>query len=631
MRLCRFSLVLILVATCSSSSFAQFQFESATNTAKINQTCQSPSDMGGGIVVIDYDNDGWEDLYLPGGGSTDKLYKNMGDGTFKDVTDPTFAKHNNFTSYTHGGTAFDFNKDGYKDIFEVCKRKDLLWKNNGDGTFFNYSQPANIESPKEENVSHGASFGDVDGDGDNDLYVARWIAYLYEGIDSNNGNLVQRLKGFQNHFYINNGNATFSERGREYNVNDSGTTNIALFFDFDKDGDLDIFSGNDYGMYELPNRVFKNMLAETGIISFIEVANELGLDSRLFTMSISPNDFDRDRNFEIYQTSIVKEILLKQNNGIYTSIAKDVGLPEQYDTVNGSPWVAWATLFADFDNDGWEDCFVTHGYLPTIIGVIPVPLKDTSRFYHSDNGNFTDVTKTNGVIYDGRGRGASLIDYDKDGRIDIVMGSLNTVPGVPTKDYQVFRNVTPIRPDRNWIQIECKAIHTASEAIGTIIEVWANGICHMRQVTTGGGMVSCASLVQHFGIGESTVIDSVILYWPMTKDLYRQVDRYYNVQANQRISYTQLPKSAVFSTKKEENKLLLYPSVASSTITISGALATEDTKYEILSLLGESVATFYGKKDEVELPISTLSSGQYFVKVSTPTSTRAVKFIKIVQ
>jgi hypothetical protein len=153
----------------------------------------------------------------------------------------------------------------------------------------------------------------------------------------------------------------------------------------------------------------------------------------------------------------------------------------------------------------------------------------------------------------------------------------------------------------------------------------------MRQVTTGGGMVSCASLVQHFGIGEVTVIDSVILYWPMTKDLYRQVDRYYNVQANQRISYTQLPKSAVSATKKEENKLLLYPSVASSTITIRGALATEDTKYEILSLLGESVATFYGKKDEVELPVSTLSAGQYFVKVSTSTSTRAVKFIKIVQ
>lgn len=625
------NVVAIVFICLAQVVFAQFQFENATNSAKIDQTCQSVSDVGGGVVVVDFDNDGWEDLYLPGGVQLDKLYKNMGDGTFKDVTDPTFAKHNNQSSYTHGGTAFDYNNDGFKDIFEVCRRKDLLWKNNGNGTFVNYSQPANILEPTEENVSHGASFGDIDGDGDNDLYVARWVRNLKEYYDSASGTFVQKLVGFENHFYLNNNNGSFTECGKSFGVNDSGTTNIALMFDYDKDGDLDIFSGNDFGMNVLPNHVYKNLLAETGVLSFIEVSKEIGLDARLYTMTVTPNDFDRDRKFNIYNTSIGGEFLFKEENGKYRSVAKEVGIPEDHATSGYQPSVSWATVFADFDNDGWEDSYVTHGYVPLLVGTSTDNLRDTSRFYHSNQGMFTDVTKTNGVIFDGRGRGGVLLDYDKDGRIDIAMGSVNIIPGVKTKDYQVFRNVTPIRADRNWIQIECRAARTASEAIGTIIEVWENGVCHMRQVTTGGGMVSCASLVQHFGIGAATTIDSVVLYWPMTKNLYRQVDRYYSVPINQRVHYTQAIPNSVSDIKVIETELLIFPSVASSTITVRGAQPTEETKYEILSLLGELVATFYGKKNEVELPVSPLASGQYFVKVSTPASTRMVKFIKIAQ
>lgn len=621
----------IIAIIFTRDAASQFKFENATNAAKINQTCQTVTDLGGGVIVIDYDNDGWEDLYLPGGAQLDKLYKNMGDGTFKDVTDPIFAKHNNLSSYTQGGTAFDYDKDGYKDIFEACKRKDLLWRNRGDGTFINYSQPANIVAPLEENASHGASFGDVDGDGDNDMYVARWIWYLKEDTDPHTGNLIQTLKGFENHFYINNNNGTFTERGREFAVNDSGTTNIALFFDFDKDGDLDIFSGNDYGMNVLPNHVYKNLMAETGIVSFVEVAKELGLDAELYTMTVTPNDFDRDRKFNIYNTSIGGEFLFKEEGGIYKSVAKDIGLPEIYDSTGGAPPISWATVFTDFDNDGWDDMYVQHGYLPLIIGDFASNIHDTSRFYHSNQGTFTDVTLTDGVIFDGRGRGATSFDYDKDGRMDIVIGSVNVIPGVNTKDYQVFRNVTPYRSDRNWIQIGCKAIRTAPEAIGTTIEVWENGVCHMRQVTTGGGMVSCASLIQHFGIGSATVIDSVVLYWPMTKDLYRQVDRYYNVQANQRIFYTQAIENTTVTNEIEETNISVYPSIASSVITIRGMRSDEDANYEIITLLGQKIAEFSGRKNEVELPISSLTPGQYFVKVSTATATRVLKFIKIAQ
>jgi enediyne biosynthesis protein E4 len=624
--------VFVALGLLSTSAAAQFQFVNATNETKINQTCQSTTDVGGGVIVFDIDNDGWEDLYLPGGADLDKLYRNMGDGTFTNVMDPIFAKHDNHKSYTQGGTAFDFDKDGLTDLFEACKRKDLLWKNMGDGTFINYSQPANIEVPAEENASHGASYGDVDGDGDNDLYVARWISYLKEDTDSN-GKLFQSIHGFPNHFYINNGtvNNTFTERAVEFGVADSATTNIALLFDFDKDGDLDIFAGNDYGMYVRPNHVYKNLLAETGVMSFTEVAKELGLDAELFTMTVTPNDFDRNGIFDVLNTTIGGDYLFcMMQDGKFKSMSSSVGLKQTYDSTSPQP-VSWATLFADFDNDGWEDCFVTHGFIRIIINNVLTSERDTSRFYRNVNGTFTDVTLTEGTVFDGRGRGAALVDYNKDGRMDIVVGSINFIPGVPTKDYQVFKNVTPISPDRNWIQIQCKAIHTAPEAIGTTIEVWENGIRHMRQVTTGGGMVSCASLVQHFGLGPATTIDSIILYWPMTKDLHRQVDRYYNVPVNQRISYTEKPKQNAVGATPVAGQLSLFPSVAASTVTVSGLSTDEETTFEILSPLGVTFAKYNGRKNEVELPVTTLPTGQYFIRATNKSNVQTLKFVKLAQ
>lgn len=628
------AITLVIAAFLPCTGSAQFVFEDVTESTKIYQSCNPAGDIGSGVVVLDLNNDGWEDLYLPGNVTGDRLFENQKDGTFKEVTfgttkDSAFFKHNNFNSYTNGGVAFDYNKDGYVDIFEACRRRDLLWKNNANGTFSNYSQPANIVAPFEENNSNSATFGDFDGDGDNDIYVARWVNEMNAVLDSN-GNSHYVFSGFPNHFYVNNSNGTFTESGKLYSIADSGTTNTTVMFDYDKDGDLDIFTGNDFGMNVSQNHVYQNQLAQTGIATFTNVAPQIGLNVGIFNMTLSPNDYDADGDFDVHQTSIGGEYLMKNNNGIFTNVAQQIGFPPLLDQqIESIPTVTWTALFSDFDNDGREDAFIVHGYTKSIIETRTSQEFDTSRFYHQQaDGTFKDITLTHGVVTNVRGRGAAYMDFDHDGRLDIIFGSLGRTPGVFTSDYRVFRNVTPITSDRNWLQIKGIATTTASDAIGTIVEVWTNGTRRMNQIHTNGGMSSCNSLVLHFGLGSATTADSIIIYWPMSKSLHRQIDRYYNVPVNQRLVYTEQLKSSVQTHDAITQGFRLSQSIVTSSITVVGADEAITSQYEIVSILGQTLFSTEGRKYSVEIPVSSLAAGQYFVRIRSGDQQELLRFIK---
>ena len=628
------AITLVIAAFLPCRSTAQFVFEDATESTKIFQSCTPAGDIGSGVVVLDLNNDGWEDLYLPGNVTGDRLFENQKNGTFNEVTfgttkDSAFFRHNNFNSYTNGGVAFDYNKDGSVDIFEACRRRDLLWKNNGNGTFSNYSQPANIVAPFEENNSNSATYGDFDGDGDNDIYVARWVKEMNAILDSN-GNSHYVFSGFPNHFYVNNSNGTFTESGMQYSIADSGTTNTTVMFDYDKDGDLDIFTGNDFGMNVSQNHVYQNQLAQTGIATFTNVAPQIGLNVGIFNMTLSPNDYDADGDFDIHQTSIGGEYLMKNNDGMFTNVAQQIGFPALLDQqIESVPTVTWTALFSDFDNDGREDAFITHGFTKSIIETRTSIEFDTSRFYSQQpDGTFKDITLTNGVVTNVRGRGAAYMDFDHDGRLDIIFGSLGRTPGVFTSDYRVFRNVTPITSERNWLQIKGIATTTASDAIGTIVEVWTNGTRRMNQIHTNGGMSSSNSLVLHFGLGNVTMVDSVIVYWPMSKKLHRQVDHYYNVPVNQRIVYTEQPKATVSTSGDLANEFRLTQSVVKNSIIIVGADESITSVYEIINVLGQTEFTTEGRKHSVEIPVYLLPVGQYFVKIRSASKQQLLTFIK---
>jgi len=537
---------------------AQFLFQDITTQAGIDMHSVQFSEAGPGAVVFDLDGDGWDDIYMPGGNDSDKIFLNMHNGTFRNVAPINMATHLNYKgeqwlNYPRGGIAFDYDNDGHPDIYSVCENNDILWHNNGDGTFTDVSVSAHLSSSLDQNESNSATFGDFNGDGYNDFYVARWIEE-HNIVSKNGTDTIYAHKGFPNWFYVNNHDGTFTESAKAYGIDcDTATSNIALFFDYDRDGDLDLLVGNDFGVQETPNQVFRNNLMETGVATFTDVTDSLGLGCRLFCMGIGPIDYNRDGNFDFFETSIGPDSLMRNNgNNTFTNVAaKVMPRPNGYErhgafqpSINNYYMTTtWTALAGDFDNDGWEDEFITHGYEGAITPYITNANRhDTSMFYRNLEGVFQDYTDQamNGDYVDLRGRGASILDFNHDGKLDICFGAMAFDPIIRTPDFRLLQNTTPDNPGHaHWLEMRFTAQRTAKEGIGTIVDVWAGGKRCSRQVSTGGGFGSQNSLMQHVGMGSYAFADSIVVFWPADKNRHRQIERYYNVKADTILQYTE--------------------------------------------------------------------------------------------
>jgi hypothetical protein len=610
---------------------AQFLFQDATAEAGIYMLGSGSGDAGSGVVVADFNVDGWDDLYLPGGFDSDKIFINLHDGTFMPVLPLNVATHleNNglqFRLDPRGGVVFDYDNDGLPDIYVVCEGNDILWHNNGNFTFSNATDSAHILGTLSQNESMSATFGDFNGDGFNDLYVARWISEF--GNDTANGILGYANKGFPNWLYVNNGNGTFTDRAKEFGVDgDTGCSNIAIFFDYDRDGDLDLLVGNDFGVEEMPNRVYKNMLMETGVATFVRVDSAIGLDQHLFCMAICPNDYNRDGYFDFYESTIGPDSLMRGNaEGTFTGVNKSAlpawqgfeKLGKFYITTN------WTAIMGDFDNDGWEDAFVVHGTLGsrfslTNDGRIENPTKhDTSIFYHNLYGVFDDFTDRamNGNYIDLQGRGAGSLDYNHDGKIDLVIGSISASAADITSNFRLLKNVTaPSENSGHWLEMRFVAKRTAKEAIGTIVDVWSGGVLSTRQVSTGGGFGSQNSLMQHVGLGEDNFADSIIVYWPCDKNRFRQIDRYYHIKADTILTFTEGLLGAVLPSRTQKNPVILYPLPARDILTVSN-LGSGLTTITIYNILGVKQMEEKTSGSVCSIPVSKLSPGCYLMSIA---------------
>ena len=636
MKLILYSAVIMLLVPVAC--YGQFLFEDATAASKINQQSVGTQNIGPGVVVFDFDNDGWEDLYLPGGLDSDRLFRNNHDGTFTDISDSTFRVHSGFRVSPRGGTAFDFDNDGWTDIYVCTEGDPIFWKNNGDGTFTDVIKKTGMVTSLDRNESNGASFGDFNGDGYNDLYVARWINEAYSYKDSNGYHYAN--KGFPNWFYVNNGDGTFTERAKEFGVDgDTGTSNIALFFDYDRDGDLDILVGNDFGVQEMPNRVFKNRLMETGKATFVDMTDSIGLDQHLFCMGIGPNDYDRDGDFDFYETTVGPQRLMQNNNNIFTDVALQTNLPDGYLHGNkDSMTTTWTALFADFDNNGWEDGYIVHGY----IGLAPPwnTLRiDTSVFLRNMGGTFQNVTSASGVLFTHRGKGAALTDFDHDGKVDIVLGYLGVddPPGKHISDFRLYHNITPSENSGHWLQMKFTAKRTAKEGIGTIVDVWAGGAVRSRQVSTGGGQASCNSLVAYVGLGKYTKADSVNVFWPADKFLHRQIDHYYNIAADHLYHITEnmtdhpdttLLEGVVPVLQTQAQAPAVYPNPARNVLNIENLQASISKRFEIYDLLGIRQSDVTGTESAFSLSVGNLKPGCYVLRITTSGNSVTKQFIK---
>ncbi len=646
-----FKLLLVLFLFMPAMAEAQFLFQDATVPAKIDMHTAGVLDAGPGVVVFDLDGDGWDDIYLPGGLDSDKLFLNLHDGTFKNVATSSFAIHSpDRKIFPRSGSAFDYDNDGFPDIYVCCENRDILWHNNGDGTFTDRTRLANLNFPLAQNESNSSSFGDFNGDGYNDFYVSRWIEES-KFLTTGTSDTGYAHKGFPNWFYVNNGNGTFTERAFEFKVDgDTGTSNIALFFDYDRDGDLDLFVGNDFGVDLTPNQVFKNLLMETGEAKFVDVTKELGLEAHVFCMGIAPNDYNRDGNFDFYETSIGPERFFKNNGDntftdVISKIVQGGSLPaglgsNGFERHGSYMTTTWTPVFGDFDNNGWEDAMIVHGYEGGISPWLANQNRADTTIFFRNIGNFFEDYTDNALIdrfgkkitLDIGGRGGAYMDYNNDGKIDLCFASLGT-SGLTSHDFRLLKNITADKEiPAHWLEMRFTAVRTAKEGIGTIVDVWAGGIRHSRQVSTGGGFGSQSSLMQHVGLGEFSVADSVVVYWPCDKYRNRTINKYYNVAADQIIRYTEdtVVKSGVNSspTVQSLEQVKIYPSPARTVLNVNNLDASVLKRFEIYDMLGIRQIDEECNESTFSLSLTNLKSGCYVLRITSTGKTVTKRFIK---
>ncbi|MEM8907037.1 MAG: VCBS repeat-containing protein, partial [Bacteroidota bacterium] len=338
--------------------------------------------MGGGAAFFDADQDGDEDVYLVSGTAKDAFYENNGDGTFSLVlTDIglNVTIQYNTTAVITG----DLDNDGDREIFittweryeggnELIARN-LLFNNNGDGTFTEIGVAAGIIH---EAFAIGANFIDVDRDGLLDIYVINHVetpAFLYD--------TYGQIIGFDhdcypNFLYKNNGDLTFTEVATNWGLDDLSCTLASIPTDFDQDGDLDLYLANDFGPFIVPNLMYENQYPDP---QFAEISALNGSDIPMYGMGVAIGDYDQDQDFDYYITNLGSNVLLNNDEGIFTDVAATAAVENEF--ASGSEFATgWGTAFLDIDNDSWLDLFVVNGRIPSLPS-LPTAFNDPDKLY----------------------------------------------------------------------------------------------------------------------------------------------------------------------------------------------------------------------------------------------------------
>jgi enediyne biosynthesis protein E4 len=479
--------------------------------------------MSGGVLLIDYDRDGWPDIYFSNASTVDglkkgetafgALYHNNHDGTFTDVTRKAGLDK---PCFGMGGAVGDFNNDGWPDIYLTCYGGNILYRNDGDGTFTDVTKTAGVADGR---WSTGASFGDYDGDGFVDLMVTNYVEFdmqhlpvfgsgvtcKYMGIDVQCG--PRGLKGQGDSLFHNNGDGTFTDVSKAAGVDDAyGFYGLSVVWvDFNNTGRPDIFIANDSNAAYLyrndGNGKFTEIAPEAGA-AFGEDGHEqagmgVAIGDYLHTgrPSIAVSDFSED-NTPLYR-----------NDGKWqfedVSYPSGVGLPSV-------PYVKWGISFVDLDNDGWLDLVTVSGHVyPQVDGIPSAAHYREPKLvqYNQGDGTFCDASDQSGpAILEPRvSRGLAVGDLFNDGNMDLVIEDLQGRP-------MLLRN--PGVPGRHWVSFELAGTKSNRLALGARLQIVAGGVTQTQQILSGGSYLSQNDLRAHFGVGTASKIDSVEIRWP---------------------------------------------------------------------------------------------------------------------
>ena len=477
--------------------------------------------MSGGVLLLDYDRDGWLDIYLTnaptvemalkGEKSKSLLYRNNHDGTFTDVTDKAGI---GFPGFAMGGAVGDYNNDGFPDIYVTCLGGNVLYRNNGDGTFTDVTKQAGVADGR---WSTGAAFGDYDGDGFLDLMVTNYVDFKlndlpgfgslptckFRGVDVQCG--PRGLKGAGDSLFHNNGDGTFTEVGKQMGTDDPGGFYgmQTVWSDFGNRGKLDNYVAND----STPNFFYRNdgnKFSEVGLESGTGVSGD---GSEQGSMGVAIGDYLHTGRFSIFATNFVDEHnVLYRNDGNYnfTDVSFNAKIAQ-----TSRPYVGWGTGFFDLDNDTWLDLLVVNGHVYPQMDEISSGLGYLQRKLLSVNrgdGTFCDASEQAGAALQEKrsSRGAAFGDLDNDGNIDVVIGDLDNSP-------MILHNEGD--KSNHWATFELAAKTGSPLAIGARVTITSGGVTQTEEVRSGGSYLSQNDLRVHFGLGKSTKIDSAEIRW----------------------------------------------------------------------------------------------------------------------
>jgi len=503
---------------------------------------------GPGVCLLDYDNDGWLDIYLVNGSTYDALdgketpphaalFHNNHDGTFTDMTEKAGVANDR---WGYGCAVGDIDNDGWPDIYVTNYGENRLYRNNHDGTFTDEAVKAGVTIGT---WSTGATFGDYDGDGYLDLFVDGYAqidlanrpisgskafgnaSCQYRGVEVMCG--PRGLKGEHDHLFRNNGDGTFADVSKKLGVDDpNGYYGLgALFADVNNDGKPDLLVAND----STPNYLYINKGNGTFEDDSYVSGFALNEDGReVANMGLAAGDYENNGHLSIVSTVFADDYnVLFQNDGTgsFTDVSYQAGIAR-----SSIPFVGFADGFLDYDNDGWKDLLVINGHVYPQVDQHPEWGQSYAQrplLYHNlKNGKFelVDAVEGTGLARVTVGRGAAFGDIFNDGKIDVVV---NNMDGVPL----LLRNVSADK--HHWV--EAKLIggpKSPRDAVGATVYLSANGMRQRGDVLSGGSYLSSNDFRVHFGLGDAVVAGSMEIHWPSgAKEIVRlpAVDRIYTI------------------------------------------------------------------------------------------------------
>jgi enediyne biosynthesis protein E4 len=481
---------------------------------------------GCGVAWFDYDNDGWLDLFFVNGTrlnglpknqeATNRLYRNNRDGTFTDVTNKAGLAR---SGWGQGVCIGDFDNDGFEDLFISYYGKNALYKNNGKGAFTDVSVKAGVAGTKTRWGS-GAAFVDYDKDGDLDLFVANYIDLdlktaptpetgpcLYKGVMVACG--PPGLEGGKNILYRNNGDGTFVDVSDKAGItNTFGTYGLGVVIaDLDNDAWPDIYVANDSAPAALylnsKDGTFKDIGVEAGAAYSSDGKPQAG-------MGVGIGDYDGDGLLDIFKTNFSGDTsTLYRNLGVKSGLLTFDDVTFTSGIGINTRWLGWGCGFVDFDNDGWLDIFLVNGHVYPEVEKLDTEAGYPQRkvlYRNLRNGNFKDITEQiRGLLEPTASRGCAFGDFDNDGDMDIVINPVNDNPVLLRTDVAV---------KNNWIGIKAIGVKSNRTGVGARIKVVTENKTQIDEVRSGGSYYSQNDLRVHYGLGNATKVKAIEVSWP---------------------------------------------------------------------------------------------------------------------